>query len=180
MEIFGSPSLSMEYQYLLRRCILCDESKPLTVRLKPPTAAPRILSVDDGGTQGPFQLQQLLGPRIRIQDAFDLAGGAGDGGEEILERFMYIEQASYDKGRRKDSSPDSESLVEDRLKEKFGAQTYLFGPSRSQISSAKVVVRCYAQDGSQMLFTNYNGTACHRVRPGMVDYSYSLVARCTC
>ena len=64
------------------------------VRLKPPTAGIRILSIDGGGVRGiiPLEslslLQQLLGPDCPIQELVDLGFGTSAGGLVILSLFL--------------------------------------------------------------------------------------------
>lgn len=66
-------------------CLVCGKEAALLVRLKPPTAGVRIISVDGGGIRGivPLeflsQLQHSLGSSCRIQTLFDLALGTSAG-----------------------------------------------------------------------------------------------------
>ncbi|KAK0866001.1 hypothetical protein LTR87_015181 [Friedmanniomyces endolithicus] len=65
----------------------------LLIRLKPPTAGVRVLSVDGGGVRGiiPLEflhlLQRSFGSSCRIQDLFDLALGTSAGGLVVLGLF---------------------------------------------------------------------------------------------
>jgi patatin-like phospholipase/acyl hydrolase len=75
----------MEYTYLMTRCILCQQSGEITVRVKPPTAGSRLLVLDGGGIRGAFTLQALKAlERERrlpypLYDEFDLALGTSSG-----------------------------------------------------------------------------------------------------
>lgn len=82
---FGRPWVGEEYRYVVEECVICRFPVGLVVHLKPPTAAPRILTIDGGGVRGvaPLEvlnkLQKDLGPRARVQDFFDLAFGVSAG-----------------------------------------------------------------------------------------------------
>lgn len=83
LRIFGQPT-SRSYRFVIRKCTLCC-SGTLTAGLKPPTAGVRILSIDGGGIRGVVPLaflellQQTIGPKLRLQDLFDLALGTSSG-----------------------------------------------------------------------------------------------------
>ncbi len=83
VRIFGDALPGLEYHYHISNCVLCH-SGTLTVRLKPPTAGYRILSVDGGGTRGVVPLeflgliQDLIGD-CPVQDLFDGAWGTSSG-----------------------------------------------------------------------------------------------------
>lgn len=89
-EIFGEPSLHTEHEYTICQCILCGNAKGLTVRLKPPTAAPRLLSIDGGGLRGiipPSNLELLqkdIGPELPLADLIDLRVGTSSGGLYVI------------------------------------------------------------------------------------------------
>ena len=82
---FGSAHQTNEHCFEMQYCILCQDRCHLEVRLKPPTAGVRILSVDGGGVRGviPLEtlriLQSLLGNNCLVQDFFDLAFGTSAG-----------------------------------------------------------------------------------------------------
>jgi hypothetical protein len=82
---FGDPRLNEEYAYGFMDCICCGTSSNLLIRLKPPTAGVRILSIDGGGVRGVVPLgflrllQTSLGASWRVQDLFDLALGTSAG-----------------------------------------------------------------------------------------------------
>ncbi|KAK3616763.1 hypothetical protein LTR22_026959 [Elasticomyces elasticus] len=90
---FGEPRATEEYTYIFRVCVTCGAGTDLLVRLKPPTAGIRILSVDGGGVRGivPLEflhlLQRSLGSSCRLQDLFDLALGTSAGGLVVLGLF---------------------------------------------------------------------------------------------
>ncbi|KAK5699335.1 hypothetical protein LTR17_023332 [Elasticomyces elasticus] len=90
---FGEPRATEEYTYIFRVCVACGAGTDLLVRLKPPTAGIRILSVDGGGVRGivPLEflhlLQRSLGSSCRLQDLFDLALGTSAGGLVVLGLF---------------------------------------------------------------------------------------------
>ena len=81
VEIFGEGSYDAEREYIVKRCLLCGGAELLTVRLKPPTAAMRVLSVDGGDTRGIIPLktlllmQERLGPELPLHELFYLAVG---------------------------------------------------------------------------------------------------------
>lgn len=83
VRIFGQALPGLEYHYHISKCILCL-SGTLTVRLKPPTAGYRILSVDGGGTRGvvPLEFMGMIQDLIcecPVQDLFDGAWGTSSG-----------------------------------------------------------------------------------------------------
>ena len=85
IRIFGTPVLGGSgYKFTLETCVLCGQGR-IARALKPPTAGPRILSIDGGGVRGvvPLEfldmLQSTLGPECPIQDLFDLAFGTSSG-----------------------------------------------------------------------------------------------------
>jgi hypothetical protein len=85
VKIFGTNVLGLEYYFSLSSCILCARPSNLKAQILPPTASPRILSIDGGGICGvvPLEFLQLLqkevGPDIPIQDLFDEAFGTSSG-----------------------------------------------------------------------------------------------------
>lgn len=85
VQIFATPRVTEEYTYTFSSCICCGRPADLLVRLKPPSAGLRILSIDGGGVRGivPLEflnlLQKSLGSSCRVQDLFDLALGTSVG-----------------------------------------------------------------------------------------------------
>ena len=92
--LFGRRVQSSSSQYELAQCILCVRKGTVIGKLKPPTAAARILSIDGGGVRGviPLEylnlLQEMLGPGVQLQDFFDLAFGTSSGGLIVMGLFM--------------------------------------------------------------------------------------------
>lgn len=41
-----------EYEFFINKCISCGELVCLKIRIKPPTAGARVLSINSGGTRG--------------------------------------------------------------------------------------------------------------------------------
>ena len=84
IRIFGIAVSGCEYRYKVDKCILCGIGLITTI-FKPPTAGPRILSVDGGGVRGvvPLEfldlLQSTIGPGYPVQELFDLAFGTSSG-----------------------------------------------------------------------------------------------------
>ena len=82
---FGDSRSTEEHAFVFLECLCCGGATNLLIRLKPPTAGVRILSVDGGGVRGivPLEflkrLQKSLGASCRIQDLFDLALGTSAG-----------------------------------------------------------------------------------------------------
>ena len=83
--IFGSQVPGREAHFVLDPCLLCRVKGKMLVRLKPPTAGARILSIDGGGVRGvvPLEflnlLQGLLEPPLLLQDLFEQAFGTSSG-----------------------------------------------------------------------------------------------------
>lgn len=85
VRTFGLTRITEEHSFTFANCICYGKSADLLVRLKPPTAGLRLLSVDGGGVKGivPLEflnlLQKSLGSSCRVQDLFDLAIGTSVG-----------------------------------------------------------------------------------------------------
>jgi len=68
----------------------------LLIRLKPPTAGLRIMTLDGGGVAGIISmrfvdlLQKSLGSNCRIQDLFDLIVGTSVGKLDLEERMTKL------------------------------------------------------------------------------------------
>jgi hypothetical protein len=83
--IFGKAMQGVEYHFELFGCIVCQSDSQLTVRLKPPTAGTRLLTVDGGGIRGAVSLEFLdalertLSLPYPLQDEFDFALGTSSG-----------------------------------------------------------------------------------------------------
>ncbi|KAK6810683.1 hypothetical protein RU639_013502 [Aspergillus parasiticus] len=191
-EIFGERMPHRESEYVIRKCILCGNSKYLTVRLKPVTAAPRVLSIDGGGPRGiiPLEnleiLQEILGPEIPLVDMFELKAGTSAGGiivlswtiirlpiSECKKMFQLLTKSALSPKCKKgllsrwlsDETYDSQ-VFEEILKEHYGPTRRLFDPPPSLVCSGKVVVTASSiNDGAPFIFTNYNGAAPHRAEP---------------
>ncbi|KAF2812825.1 FabD/lysophospholipase-like protein [Mytilinidion resinicola] len=97
VRIFGDLDQGKEYNYTIAACILCGTTpKPgaLKVRIKPPTAGTRVLSIDGGGIRGVVPLecllliQKALGT-CRLQDFFDISIGTSSGGLIALTLSLY-------------------------------------------------------------------------------------------
>ena len=198
-QIFGERSLNGEYEYIIRKCILCGSSRDLTVRLKPATAAARILSIDGGGPRGiiPLEnlemLQNILGPDLQICDMIDLAVGCSSGGLIALSKFMLRMDIGSCKAlfrelakrvfaptrrRRLLGSWLSDGIykvepLEDSLKEHYTPTLRMFDTPASLLSSIKVAVTaCDIKNGAPFIFANYNGSAPHRVEPSIASCSH--------
>jgi hypothetical protein len=87
---YGRPVDGAEYQYLVDHCVLCQSSCNNLIKLLPPTAAVRAISIDGGGVRGFIPLrflvhmQQILGPECPLQDLFDVAFGTSSGKNFLL------------------------------------------------------------------------------------------------
>ncbi|KAE8148505.1 FabD/lysophospholipase-like protein [Aspergillus avenaceus] len=191
-KVFGAPELHTEAEYLIRSCVICGSPKQLTVRLKPPTAAPRVLSIDGGGPRGiiPLEhlemLQDILGSELPLVDMFDLKAGTSAGGIIVLSMnilrlsisqcksvFQTLAKKAFSPARRKgflsrwlfDEFYDSQAF-ESILQEHFEPTRRLFDPPPTFLCSGKVAVTASSiRDGAPFIFTNYNGTAPHRAEP---------------
>lgn len=79
VRTFGLTRITEEHSFTFADGTYCGKSADLLVRLKPPTAGLRLLSVDGGAIKGivPLEflnlIQKSLGSSCRVQDLFDLA-----------------------------------------------------------------------------------------------------------
>ena len=95
-RIFGNLDTSEEYSYLFQTCLCCGRPADLLIRLKPPTAGLRIMTLDGGGVAGIISmrfvdlLQKSLGSNCRIQDLFDLIVGTSVGKLDLEERMTKL------------------------------------------------------------------------------------------
>ncbi|KAL4744518.1 acyl transferase/acyl hydrolase/lysophospholipase [Aspergillus terricola var. indicus] len=184
VETFGKKAYQTNHEYTVVECILCGKSSQLVVRLKPPTAAPRILSIDGGGPRGviPLEnleiLQEIVGPELAVPDFFDLYMGTSSGGiisltlailwmsiADSKSLFKELARKVFSKNLRKhfltawltDEAYDS-SAFDDTLKAHFGGTRRLFDKPVSNISSRKVAVTVSSiKGGEPCIFANYNG-----------------------
>lgn len=84
-EKYGTAFEGAEYEYTIDRCISCQEPFCLKIKLKPPTAGVRVLSIDGGGLRGIAPLvglslmQKELGPELPIQSLVDFFIGTSSG-----------------------------------------------------------------------------------------------------
>lgn len=82
---YGSPVEGAEYEYSVRRCALCQMSTDILVRVLPPTASVRAITIDGGGVRAIMPLrflgymQKILGPGCLVQDMVDVAFGTSGG-----------------------------------------------------------------------------------------------------
>ncbi|KAF2647496.1 hypothetical protein K491DRAFT_614504, partial [Lophiostoma macrostomum CBS 122681] len=113
--IFGKRVVSMEYAYLMTRCIICQKSGEIEVRLKPPTAGSRLLVLDGGGIRGAFTLQALKALETErnlpypLFDEFDLSLGTSSGDYWKVQihgkMLMYFRRPNYSYVSSKTHSP---------------------------------------------------------------------------
>lgn len=192
-EVFGESRPHAEYEYVVSQCIPCGNPVSLTVRLKPPTAAPRLLSIDGGGSRAviPLEnlemLQKLIGFDLPLCDLFDLSVGSSSGGliamtisilhmeiwrcKEVFRSlckglFSAANRRNFLKAWVSDSTYNSTAL-EEMLKEHFGPDRRMFDTPVSLVSTGKVAVTASSiKDGTPFIFTNYNGMAPRRKDPG--------------
>ena len=82
---YGHAVEGTEYQYRIERCILCRSTCNNLIKILPPTASVRAITIDGGGVRGfiPLRflehLQHFLGPQCPIQDLIDVAFGTSSG-----------------------------------------------------------------------------------------------------
>lgn len=81
----GSSSSKNPWTFVIEVCPLCKSNKSTIIKLKPPTAGVRILSIDGGGVRGITsitwlqELQSFLRLPMPIQEHFDIAVGTSSG-----------------------------------------------------------------------------------------------------
>ncbi|KAI9766696.1 MAG: hypothetical protein M1840_006340 [Geoglossum simile] len=92
--IFGEKTLGVEYHFDVLACVLCQLEAKLTIKLKPPTAGTRLLTVDGGGIRGAVSLEFLdaleraMGLPYSLHHHFDFALGTSSGGLIVLLLFL--------------------------------------------------------------------------------------------
>ena len=85
VRTFGSLCRVRETYFEIRKCIQCLAEGNTRVRIKPPTAGVRVLSIDGGGVRGvvPLEFLSLLqvevGNDISLESLFDQAFGTSSG-----------------------------------------------------------------------------------------------------
>lgn len=86
IRIFGRQHTTDPWLYQIDDCALCGAStNAMCVRVKPPTATARVLSIDGGGTRGraPLEFLQMLQDAIAlpypVQRHFDVIYGTSSG-----------------------------------------------------------------------------------------------------
>lgn len=196
-QILGKPSLLREEEYIIQNCPLCASEKKLTIRLKPCTAAARVLSIDGGGPRGIIPLENLqilqtqLGPSLPLCDMIDLTVGCSSGGLIALSKFMLRIDVESCKALFQDLSKkvlaparkrrllrswlsDGQYNVKDLeevLQEHYTRTRRMFDTPQANISHNKVaVIASDIKDGAPFIFANYNGAAPHRAEPGKYGY----------
>lgn len=194
-QIFGDPSLIRDAEYHIHHCPVCNDDKKLSIRLKPSTAASRVLSIDGGGPRGIIPLENLeifqehLGPELPLSDMIDLAVGCSSGGLIALSKFMMRLDVQSCKSlfqdlakkvlaptrrRRLLRSLISDGLydvevLEEALQDHYGLTRRLFDTPAGNLSSNKVaVIASEITNAAPFIFANYNGAAPHRAEPGML------------
>jgi hypothetical protein len=74
----------LEFHFFLDKCRICQHAVEITLKLKPPTAGTRVLTIDGGGTRAAIPLemlrllQALLDP-VLVRDNFELGIGTSSG-----------------------------------------------------------------------------------------------------
>jgi hypothetical protein len=192
VEIFGEPSVEEANLYLCK-CMLCDGLQTLYVKLKPRTAAIRVLSIDGGGTRCIMPLdhlvllQAILGDDLPLCDMFDLGVGTSAGGLIIiilillrlppavckrifLELSAKLFEGSLVTKIKRLCTTDSiygAKRIKQLLQEYCGTEQRLFGyPATSRSGSKVAITAASIKDSTPFIFTNYNGTAPHRADLG--------------
>ena len=90
---FGSKVVGKECHYQMQRCILCVSKGTAIVKIKPPTADARVLSIDGGGVGGvvPLEhlrlLQRAIGSELSVRDLFELGFGTSSGDVVPFDQF---------------------------------------------------------------------------------------------
>ncbi|PVH90449.1 FabD/lysophospholipase-like protein, partial [Periconia macrospinosa] len=97
----GQPQELDCYLYSFTTCPLCVQPCAVSVRIKPPTAGARVLTIDGGGIRAVIPIQFLraleaaLGLDMPVQEHFDFAYGTSSGSMVIMALFglgMKVEQ----------------------------------------------------------------------------------------
>ncbi|KKZ60142.1 hypothetical protein EMCG_05064 [[Emmonsia] crescens] len=91
---FGEPFECAEYEFIVSNCISCKEPAYLKVKIKPPTAGARVLSIDGGGMRSGAPLECLallqadLPPDLLVRSFFEYKIGTSSGGITVLDMEM--------------------------------------------------------------------------------------------
>lgn len=104
IRIFYAPIVNDPWLFCTNQCVLCGaDSAGLRIRVKPETAAVRVLSIDGGGTRGriPLEflqvLQNCIGLPYPVQRNFDVVYGTSSGKPMFLP-VVYYEAHAYRTG----------------------------------------------------------------------------------
>ena len=152
-DITAQTGLADSWQ--LQQCPMCGLQMSWDVRIKPPTAGIRILSIDGGGIRGvvPLEtlslLQQLAGSDCPVQELFDLAYGTSIG---MYQEGRIIGEANASVGGLLILSLFLQNASVERSSTIFRAFTQmLFGQRRSSdvsvTSGLMRVLKCWLHDG---------------------------------
>ncbi|OJD25537.1 hypothetical protein ACJ73_03090 [Blastomyces percursus] len=83
---YGEAFEAAEYEFAINECICCKDPVCIKIRIKPPTAGARIISIDGGGIRGivPLEMltmmQDVLGPDLPVLCLADFFTGTSSGG----------------------------------------------------------------------------------------------------
>ncbi|KAL4933509.1 patatin-like phospholipase family protein [Aspergillus undulatus] len=170
-EVFGEPAPHAYDKYIVRECIVCGALANLTVKMKPRTAGPRVLTIDGGGSlvvtslENLEILQEILGPDLPVGDFFELDVGSSSGGLVVLSMatraldiaqckslFQTLAKRVFSFRRKWIGSwlHDEKyhgSALDDVLMEHYTPTQRLYGTPASMISSSKVAVTVTSLDG---------------------------------
>ena len=122
-RVFGHRSFGFEHHISLEWCVLCAKYNKTQIRLLPPSAGVRILSIDGGGIYGvvPLEflqlLQEVIGPSVPIPDLIDEAFGTSSGMMLFQSVSLWPLLISYLLRRFDDTRPFSTGMGRNTLRE---------------------------------------------------------------
>lgn len=99
IQSFGQVSDDDRWLFLIGKCFLCPTKfSGIAVRVKPPTASVRVLSIDGGGVRGNHPptwlaaLEEKISLPYPVQENFDVAVGTSSGEDNLptLRPLVYV------------------------------------------------------------------------------------------
>ncbi|OBT56258.1 hypothetical protein VE04_05114 [Pseudogymnoascus sp. 24MN13] len=189
------------WNFEIRQCFLCKSDTPgVNIKVRPPTATARLLSIDGGGARGiiPLVFLQALEERIGlpypVQGNFDFVFGTSSGGiialalsqkglsvEDCMDLFERLAKRAFELHHISYIRAILVSLftngiyparnIERALRDVFGSNETILDCSSATAMGTKIGVVASTMKPEPFLFTNYNGLGDRKGK----KYDYSVL-----